>query len=421
MRTFIAALLAHASADETSLLQGVVDKGKLVVENSQTPNTDWPAAWPPTGDDLPHGPWEKRADDSPTAALQGYIDENLRYHPSMFNKYPLMGSTTIPAGPMRGKRVPFPHTVQDAEGLGFLGTADAAKVREIVPAPWLPVLTVDGRATWATWKDVERVNMLGQVCQRQWVAFYVQHPDHQFPPVEHPFQILYGQFAGFHYYSYTHQMYTDCETVVEIDRNLYGWDSHYATHDYTRDIHGNLDWSVTSREGRVMDMHVSMPYGPETILAQMEALQQYGNGDIAHEPEQFLKFVKQRQQQFHWLGKPGILPIPDSESLTPVIHSPFGEVDTDRYPSTNSGDQWDNRNNYESSYYDTSGPFGVKMPFGEGDYMHWYGEFADFDMQNGPEFSLAFYTHHFQMIWTPPWTFVPVNDEAPPVYTVGLN
>lgn len=325
---------------------------------------------------------------------------------------------------MAGTVVPFPHSIQDAEGLGFLGTADASKIEEIMPKPWKPVLTVDGRATWGVWKDVERINFLGQVCQRQWVAFYAQHPDHSFPPVESPFQLLYGQFAGYHYYSYTHQMYTDCETMVEIDRNMYGWDSHLAVHNYNRDIHGNLVWNVTSGGEKIMDMNVYMPYGPDQVLQHIGALRHYG---VAGPPEgadsdQFWKFLKQRLQQFHWLSKPGIMPFRDSENFTPMIHSPFGEVDSAHYATPNRGEQWTNTDTaWQDEYYDDNGPFGIKTPFGEEDSFTWYGEFADFDMQNPQEFSLAFYTHHFQMQWNSPWSFTRVEDLDAPDSSQGFQ
>lgn len=328
-----------------------------------------------------------------------------------------MGSVALPAGPMEGTVVPFPHSIQDAEGLGYLGTADASKIEEIMPKPWKPVLTTTGRATWGTWKDVERVNYLGQVCQRQWVAFYAQHPDHSFPPVEHPFQLLYGQFAGFHYYSYTHYMYTDCETMVQIDRNMYGWDSHLAHHEYNRDIHGHLVWNVTSEGQKIMDADVYMPYGPGEVLQHMGDLRKYGvsGPPLGADSDQFWKFLKQRLQQFMWLSKPGVMPIKDSEQFTPVIHSPFGQMDFPVYPTTERGNQWQGLEHYADSYYDDNGPFAVKYPFGEEDSITWYGPFADFDMQiHGHDFSLAFYTHHFQMQWNSPWTFTRVEDRDSP-------
>jgi len=380
-------------------------------------STDWPAAWPPAEGDQTEGPWPRRSSLSYTKVVESLTDENKRYSAPLFAQYPLMGSVTIPAGPMEGTHVPFPHSIQDAEGLGYLGTADASKVEAIMPKPWRPVLTVDGRATWGTWKDVERVNYLGQVCQRQWVAFYAQHPDHSFPPVESPFQLLFGQFAGYHYFSYTHQMYTDCETMVEIDRNMYGWDSHLSEHSYNRDIHGNLVWNVTSGGEKIMDAKVYMPYGPSQLIKYIRDLRHYGvaGPPLGQDPDQLWRFLKGRTQQFMWLSKPGVMPIKDSENLTPVIHSPFGQFDTPNYPSTEAGDQWESTlNHFADAYYDDNGPFAIKTPFDEEDSITWFGEFAELDMQIPREFSLAFYTHHFRMLWNSPWTFTRVEDYAGP-------
>merc|ERR1719408_1237636 len=90
---------------------------------------------------------------------------------------------------------------------------------------------------------------MNKVCQRQWIAFYVMHEDRQFPAVEHPVQIVFGQFTDESiYFTYNYKMFTDCEVVVQVDRQLYGWDSQWATHDYQRDLKGHLNWTVTRKK-----------------------------------------------------------------------------------------------------------------------------------------------------------------------------
>jgi len=327
----------------------------------------------------------------------------------MFEQSPLIGSATIPAGPMKGKEVPFPHSIQDAEGIGFIGTCDAGEVKKIVPSPFLPVLTKDGRAVWATWKDVERVNFFGKVCQRQWIAFYVTHPDRTPPPVESPLQLIFGQFTGYLYYSYTEKMYDDCEEVVEIDRNFYGWDSVLAMHSYKRDTRGHLVWNVTSGGERVMDATVDMPYGFGPLSAYLPQLTKWGR--MPGNPKQLHKFLHSRHLDFHWVSKPGVMPIYDSENLSPIIHSPFGFFDNPRYPTREAGNEWDSADFFDSAYYDSDGPLGLKSPMEKTDTITFHGDWKRFDFQTG-DFSLAFYTHHFRMQWNSPWTFVRIPNKS---------
>merc|ERR1712228_550522 len=105
----------------------------------------------------------------------------------------------------------------------------------------------------------------------------VTHQDRTFQPVEHPFQILFGQFTDqMTYVAYTYKMFTDCEVVVQIDRQLYGWDSALATHDYQRDLQGHLDWTVSKKAWygcrKVMNMKVHMPYGVPQLFKAAQSM-----------------------------------------------------------------------------------------------------------------------------------------------------
>merc|ERR1719356_1451442 len=247
--------------------------------------------------------WDKRSFFSFSRIVEELTRASKDTFEPLFRRLPMMGSVTLPAGPMKGKQVPFPHSLQDGEGLGIIGTANKAKVEAILPKPWKPVVTTEGRAVYSTWKDIERLNYLGQVCQRQWVVFYVEHPDDKKEkpvPVESPVQVLFGQFIGFHFYSYTHQMYTDCETVVEIDRNMYGWDSHLSVHKVERDIPGNMKWNVTSGGKKILEAKVRMPYGASEIPQYIPQLFKYGVPPLSQEPDQVLKLLKKSFHTFHW-------------------------------------------------------------------------------------------------------------------------
>jgi len=328
--------------------------------------------------------------------------------------------------------VPFPHSIQDAEGIGIVGTADLAAVRAAVPRPWVPVQTnaVGGvlKAVWSTWKDIEHVNYLGEEgrdCQRQWIVFHVMHEDDPRAniTIESPIQTLYAQFAGQHiHYLYNWKMYTDCHSdkMVRVDRELYGWDSEPATHEYQRDKKGNLDWTVRDGAGnQLMKLHASMPYGVPNLLQQLPALIKYGTAvgnpstDLVPDRKAFQRFLTRDDLPFHWITKPGILDIRNSSTLMPVIYSPFSQWDVPKYPSTSAGNQWDSIHYSDEAYYPETGPFGVNSPMPETDYVDFTGngDLQDFGMELTPDFSLVFYAFHFRMQWEAPWTFVPVKSD----------
>lgn len=281
--------------------------------------------------------------------------------------------------------------------------------------PWVPVETVDGRAVWSTWKDVERVNYMNKVCQRQWVAFYVMHKDRILKPVEHPAQILFGQFtSSYTYYLYNYKMFTDCEDVVQIDRQLYGWDSAFSEHQYKRSVDGHLDWKVKKISGNssvpIMDIKVHMPYGVPQLLKAIRPLITYGTavgstffGKDVPDPDALEKLLTQDDWGFHWVTVPGVADIKDSDKYTPVIWSPFNMWDTPSYPTnTQPGNQWDVKDYGKKAYYTKDGPFSAKTPLEEDDFVTWHDEeLKKFDMTLEGDFTLAFYTHHFRMQWEP--------------------
>merc|ERR1719183_1976183 len=191
---------------------------------------------------------------------------------------------------------------------------------------------------------------MNKICQRQWIAIYVTHKDRTFQPLEHPAQILFGQFTSQHtYYAYNYKMFTDCEDVVQIDRQLYGWDSAWAVHDYRRDLKGHLNWTVSLQSGpKVMDMKVHMPYGlPQLFKDMAQSLLEYGTsvgvtmGKEIPDTNALRNFLTQASFDFHWVTEPGVSNITASANYTPVIYSDFNMWDTPRYPNNrNPGEQW---------------------------------------------------------------------------------
>jgi len=334
----------------------------------------------------------------------------MRGAEGLFTISPMIGSRTIK---YKGedKVVPFPHSIQDGETVGIIGTADFAAVRAAVKKPWDPVTTIDGRATWTTWKDIERVNYLNKVCQRQTIAFFVTHKDRTFKPLEHPVQLILGQVTASHtYYVYNYKMFNDCDDVVQIDRQLNGWDSALAVHNYTRDIQGHLDWKVQRASGeKVMDMRLHMPYGIPQFLKAITPWVTYGTymgqylGKEIPDPNALEKLLTQDDWGFHWVTVPGVADIKDSDKYTPVIWSPVNFWDVPSYPTNQvAGKQWDALDYGNKAYYGKPGPFSAKTPLGTGDVVTWHDEeLKKFDMTVDGEFTLAFYTHHFRMQWEP--------------------
>ena len=136
-------------------------------------------------------------------------------HP-LFKAYPLDGERQTSVGP-----VPTPYHVYDGQGVLIGGTADSARVSELLRAERVhPIKMRDGRALMGVWVVDFTDASLGPHKELQFSILVSHEP---VAPVEdHPFALLKALFVNPAARMFCYRLWNDSPTAVAYNRELLG-------------------------------------------------------------------------------------------------------------------------------------------------------------------------------------------------------